>query len=132
MAFAYLLLLDDEHLEAIESSETSLPSRSKIATELVGRVLAKLFRLRVKDYPTSIEEDEIMLGAGHVSPRTTMAIKVRIGEKQVLKEAISTALTFTGGNRKMRTMPQPDSNNVQKRKLEDQSQTKKKARHRRT
>lgn len=131
MALAYILLLGDEHFDAIESSETSLPSRSKTATELVGQILAELFRCRERDYPTTIQEDELMVRAGNSSHRTSMAIQVRSGEKRVLQEAISTAKTFTGSNRKMRITTQVNSSNQgQKRKLEDQLQTKKKGRQR--
>lgn len=129
----YLLLLDDTHLKAIEISETSLPGRSKLATELVGLVLAALFRIREGDYPTTMEEDEDLLQTGNLSRRGAMAIQVRTGEKKVLREAASAAVAFAGSNRKMRliSLPAPSSNlGGQKRRLEEAPHPKKKGRHR--
>lgn len=129
----YLLLLDDTHLKAIEISETSIPGRSKLATELVGLVLAALFKSREEEYQTTMEEDEDLLRAGNLSRRGAMAIQVRIGEKKVLKEAISAAAAFAGSNRKMRlSSPQQPSSDPtgQKRRLEEAPHPKKKGRHR--
>ncbi len=134
MALTYLLLLDDEHLRAIETSETSLPSRSKLATELVGHVLAIALRRREKEYATTIEEDEALLQAGNISNRAIMAIHVRIGEKMVLQEAISDAESYKGSNKRMRmTTHQPAPEHTtkgQKRKVAETIHQTKKARHR--
>jgi hypothetical protein len=128
LAFIYLLLLDNENLKAIETSESALPSRSKLTTELVGQVLLKVILCREKEYATTIDEDEKLLRAGNLSKRAAMAIQVRRGEKTVLKEAISTVGSFTGSNRKMRATSQSKALD-NKRKLTEPTHQKKKARH---
>lgn len=102
LALLYILLLDKENLAAIDSSETALPSRSKLATELVGQVLVKIIQLREMEYATTAEEDESLLQAGHLPRRKAMAIQVRLGEKQLLRKAIQEATTFEASNKRMR------------------------------
>ena len=62
-----------------------------MATELVGKVLTILLRLREAEYPTTLEEDENLLQTGRQSHRKIMALKVRLGEKYILREAIQKA-----------------------------------------
>jgi SET domain-containing protein 6 len=102
LAVLYLLLVDKESLDAIENSNSSLPGRSKLATELVGEVLVVILRMREKQYSTTLEEDERILQKGNIAPRTTMAVQVRLGEKRVLREAMQEANSFTGSNKRMR------------------------------
>ncbi|RDL35117.1 putative Ribosomal N-lysine methyltransferase 4 [Venustampulla echinocandica] len=137
LALIYLQLLDEESLRAIETSQSSLPSRSKLATELVGQVLAALIQLREKEYATSIEEDENLLQTESVPYRTKMAMQVRLGEKRVLRAAIQEASSFTGSNKRMRTgqgsEPQPPAQGSLpngKRQAEDTLKAKKKGRYR--
>lgn len=131
LALLYLLLIDEENLAAITKSESSLPSRSKLATEMVGQVLIHLLRLRQKEYSTTIGEDEKILQEEHLPVRTVMAIQVRLGEKTVLREAIKEATSFTGSNRRMRGVAspegQPETNN-RKRKTTDVTTLRKKGR----
>ncbi|KAA8572868.1 hypothetical protein EYC84_003436 [Monilinia fructicola] len=61
LAFLYLLLVDESHLKAISNSESSLPSRSKLTTELAGEVLVTLLQAREKEYLTTLEEDDDLL-----------------------------------------------------------------------
>jgi SET domain-containing protein 6 len=102
LAFMYLLLVDSENFEAISCSQSSLPSRSKLATELVGQVLAVLLKAREKDYATALEEDEKLAKTGNLPKRTEMAVQVRLGEKKVLREAIQEAMLFKASNKHMR------------------------------
>ncbi|CZR58914.1 related to RMS1-regulatory protein [Phialocephala subalpina] len=102
LALLYILLLDDEHFAAIQTSETALPSRSRLSTELVGQVLVKLLQLREQEYATTAEEDEALLQAGNLPHRKAMAVQVRFGEKQVLRQAIQEATTFAASNKRMR------------------------------
>ncbi|KAG0648428.1 Ribosomal lysine N-methyltransferase 4 [Hyphodiscus hymeniophilus] len=102
LAFIYLLLVDNENFESITKSQTSVPSRSKLATELVGKVLVDLLRAREEEYATTIEEDDILEAAESIPRRTKMAIQVRLGEKQVLRDAIREAGSFRGDNKRMR------------------------------
>ncbi|KAL3425609.1 Ribosomal lysine N-methyltransferase 4 [Phlyctema vagabunda] len=112
LALLYLLLIDEENLEAVSTSQASLPSRSKMTTELVGQVLAFLLEQRGKEYGTTLEEDEQLLQQGNLSIRETMAIKVRMGEKAVIKKAILDARAFEGSNKRMRVreIPQGHTN----------------------
>lgn len=124
LAFLYLLLLDEENLEAIITAKTSLPSRSKLATELVGQVLAVLIKRREKDYATTLEEDESLIQAGNLPRRTGMAVQVREGEKKVLRGAFEEALSFSGANKRMRTIresPLNDSKGANRRKHSDET-----------
>lgn len=137
LALMYLLLLDEENLKAIETSQSSLPSRSKLATELVGQVLIALIQLREKEYATSIEEDESLLQTESLPYRTKMAVQVRLGEKRVLRAAIQEASSFTGSNKRMRAEqdsgPHPaglGSVTNGKRQAEDMSKANKKGRYR--
>lgn len=101
LALLYILLLDEENLVAIETSETALPSRLKLATVLVGQVLTKILQLREREYATTLEEDEAILRMGNLPNRKTMAIQVRHGEKEVLRRAMQEAATFTASDKRM-------------------------------
>jgi N-lysine methyltransferase SETD6 len=100
LALVYLLLADDESLAAI--SQSSLPSRSNLATELVGQVLIDLLNFREAEYATTAEEDEQLLHKEQLPIRKLFAIQVRLGEKYVLRAAIQEAKTFHGSNKRMR------------------------------
>ncbi|KAH6684425.1 putative ribosomal N-lysine methyltransferase 4 [Halenospora varia] len=135
LAFLYLLLLDEESTLAIQTSQSSLPSRSKLATELVGQVLTTLLQCREKEYATTVEEDEEILKANNLAHRARMAIQVRQGEKKVLRAAALEASAFTGNNKRMRIdlkeePARPDIHQSGKRKAEDSTNSKKKGRHR--
>ncbi|CAG8973799.1 hypothetical protein HYALB_00006344 [Hymenoscyphus albidus] len=122
IALMYLLLLDEDNLEAIITAKTSLPSRSKIATELVGQVLAVLIQRREHEYATTMEEDEKLMLAGNLPKRTEMAIQVRRGEKKVLRGAVNEAFSFSGANKRMRIgqeSPRNDSKGANGRKQTD-------------
>jgi SET domain-containing protein 6 len=121
LALVYLLLLDDENSKAIEKSQSALPSRSKLATEIVGKVLVKAIELREKEYATTLEEDEELLQAGKITGRTAMAVQVRHGEKIILRKAVQEALSFTASDKKMRVEQnvRRESSISSKRKLVD-------------
>jgi hypothetical protein len=91
----------------------------------VGQVLISIFRLREKEYATTLEEDEKLLQGGTLSNRTVMAVQVRLGEKKVLREAIREAETFAGSNKRMRN---GKFGRESKRKAEDSSNLNKKGR----
>jgi len=102
IAFIYLLIIDDKTLASILNSESALPTRSKLTTELLGRVMENLLRLREEEYATTLEEDDALLKTGISSYRKEMAVKVRHGEKAVLREAMTEAASFQGINKRMR------------------------------
>jgi len=129
LAFIYLFLLDDTSLTAIESSQSDLPNRSKLGTELVGQVLGYIIQQREKEYATSLEDDEELLRRGNASRRETMAIQVRSGEKKVLRVAMREAANLTGSNKRMRLQSDPIAKASQgKRKPYDIAEVKKKRR----
>jgi SET domain-containing protein 6 len=137
LAFLYLLLLDNENLEAIATSQSALPSRSKLATELVGKVLVKALRHREAEYATTLEEDEKLFQAANLPRRTAMAIQVRHGEKRVLRQAIEEAMKFEASDKRIRQIrgsalntAKNGSNLNNKRRAEEVSKSAKKGRHR--
>jgi N-lysine methyltransferase SETD6 len=135
LALLYLLLLDEESLASISNSQSTLPSRSKLATELVGQVLVVLLRARESEYATTIEEDETLSQARNLSRRGMMALEVRLGEKRVLRNAIQEASTMSGSNKRMRLVPNLQQSSEPhvgpgKRRAEETSTAKKKGRFR--
>jgi SET domain-containing protein 6 len=101
VALVWLLVIDKETLASIQSSKTSLPSRSKMETELVGKVLQSLLKCREQEYATTASQDDAILQDTNPTYRTRMAIKVRQGEKHVLSEALGEAAKFQGSNKRM-------------------------------
>lgn len=127
LALLYLLLVDDENLTTILNSQSTIPSRSKLATELVGRVLVVLLRARESEYSTTVEEDEALNQTDTLAHRTRMALQVRLGEKRVLRQAIQEASSFHGSNKRMRVAQDvPESNG--KRRIEDETTNSRKKR----
>ncbi|KFX87115.1 hypothetical protein V490_08547 [Pseudogymnoascus sp. VKM F-3557] len=123
VALVYLLLVGEETFAAIESSKMSLPSRSKLETELVGKALQRILERREREYATTVAEDEMLLQTGNPSKRVRMAIQVRMGEKMVLREAKEEAGKFQGDNKRML--------GKEKREREDDEHvSQKKSRHR--
>lgn len=104
VALIYLLLVNDETFSSLERSYTALPNRNKLATLEVGNALVQIFKLREQEYATTLEEDENLLSSGieKLPYRTAMAVKVRHGEKKVLREAMLEAETFRGDDKRMR------------------------------
>jgi SET domain-containing protein 6 len=130
LAFLFILLLHEESLVNLSSSQTHLPSRSKLETKLVGQVLVTLFQLREKEYATTLEDDEALLKADDLPPRTRMAIEVRLGEKRVLREATQEARAFSGSNKHMRGDRTSEQEEKIKRTAEESSHPAKKGRFR--
>ncbi|PMD28317.1 SET domain-containing protein [Hyaloscypha hepaticicola] len=131
LALIYLILLDDQSLKALHDSD-SLPSRSKLATQLVGQVLVAILQLREKEYATSLEEDEALLSIGNLPNRAFMAIQVRHGEKAVLRAAMKEGAAFNGSNKRMRLAGAnvPTDTGKEKRSIEEAARPNKKGRFR--
>ncbi|KAH8598023.1 hypothetical protein B0O99DRAFT_507196 [Bisporella sp. PMI_857] len=131
LALVYLLLVDNMTLEAISGSESSMPSRSKMSTEIVGQLLVTLFQRRIAEYATSLDDDEILLKTGGLSPRLAAAIQVRLGEKKVLRVAIEEASSYSSSNKRMRgTHHSEAANEIKKRKIIGETKLSKRGRHR--
>lgn len=129
LALLYLLLVDEENLGSILNSQSGIPSRSKLATELVGRVLNVLIRARESEYKTTLEEDEALTNSGNLPYRTRMAVQVRLGEKKVLRQAIQEASSFRGSDKRMRLSQNINENESKgKRRMEDDTTNSRKKR----
>lgn len=55
---------------------------------------------KMKQYPTSIQHDEVLLKTEGLTKRHRMAVEVRLGEKFLLQEAIALVERSTNGNEK--------------------------------
>lgn len=72
----------------------AIPDKRK-RDEIQQTVQAKTLESLVSRYPTSIFEDELLLKKNDLGRRARMAVEVRLGEKKLLREAI-TALSSDG------------------------------------
>jgi SET domain-containing protein 6 len=137
LALLYILLIDSDNLEALATSQAALPSRSKLATELVGKVIAIALRHREAEYATTAEEDQMLLQMENLKPRAAMAIQVRHGEKQVLRRTMDEAMKFEATDKRMRGVrissvasAKNGKNLNSKRRAEEAPKSAKKGRHR--
>jgi SET domain-containing protein 6 len=124
VALIWLLLIDKETIASIQSSEMSLPSRSKMETELVGKVLQALLKRREQEYATTASQDDALLQNANLTHRARMAIKVRQGEKTVLSEAMREAAHFQGSSKRML------GEAVKRGREEDDQKSQKRSKHR--
>ncbi|KAK7420188.1 N-lysine methyltransferase setd6 [Neonectria punicea] len=67
----------------------AIPDKRK-RDEIQQAVQAKTLQALMSRYPTSIFEDELLLKRNDLNRRARMAIEVRLGEKKLLREAITT------------------------------------------
>ncbi len=65
-------------------------------TPSLASLLAEIFRKRLTQYSTTIDEDRALLTAGPKSRRHNMAILVRLGEKEVLQEYLTYFISLQG------------------------------------
>lgn len=121
LAFIFLLLANKETFDAIHSSQIALPSRSKLTTELVGKVFIAILRSKLAEYATTAEEDEAILQDPNLPYRKKLAVQVRLGEKKVLLGAMLEAETFQRDNKQMRVAQEEDETTNGKRKAEQQA-----------
>ena len=68
----------------------AIPDKRK-RDEIHQAVLEKTLEALAARYPTSIPEDEVLLNGQNLSQRARMATVVRLGEKKLLREAMSTS-----------------------------------------
>ena len=132
LALVFLLLANEESLKAVSDSQTSLSSRSKLSTTLVGQTLATILHSRELEYATSLEDDEKLLQQTGLPKRKQMAIEVRLGEKKVLRAAMHEAKSFSASNKQMRGQASEhhDGGGNRKRGAEETSNSNKKGRFR--
>ncbi|KAG8976360.1 hypothetical protein FRB90_009215, partial [Tulasnella sp. 427] len=85
LVFLRLLLLSPpEWRKAKEKGSLPKPKPDPESLKLARRVLEK----RVKEYPTTIEEDEALLKQVDQSHNFKNAVVVRLGEKKILRKAM--------------------------------------------
>jgi SET domain-containing protein 6 len=77
----------------IKQKNLSDQSKSAFIKSRILVVLSQILRRRLEQYPTSSEQDAVLLGDSRTKGRLRMAIDVRLGEKKLLEEA----LTWTEG-----------------------------------
>lgn len=121
-AFIFLLLASKETFDAIHSSQIAIPSRSKLTTELAGKVFVAILKAKLAEYATTAVEDEAILQEQNLPYRKKVAVQVRLGEKKVLQGAILEAETFQRNNKQMRVAQEEEEEKSNgKRKAEHQS-----------
>lgn len=69
--------------------EQSLSSDKRKRDELMLQSLVAALKMRLAEYPTSSKADQAQLELRGISYRMRMATEVRLGEKQLLQEALS-------------------------------------------
>ncbi|KAM0328848.1 hypothetical protein ACHAQA_005264 [Verticillium albo-atrum] len=80
-----------EFLKAVKKLDSNrIPDKRK-RDEICDAVIAKVLEARFAQYPTSVETDEALLREPDLPARRRMAVVVRLGEKQLLLEAIALA-----------------------------------------
>ncbi|KAI9722093.1 MAG: hypothetical protein M1828_004907 [Chrysothrix sp. TS-e1954] len=82
--FLKTLLAEPEEYKRVSKLDEQRQSQLMID---VGRIMAEVLRRRVDQYKSSITEDTELLRDQTIQGRRRMAIEVRLGEKEVLKEA---------------------------------------------
>ncbi|KAI9818524.1 MAG: hypothetical protein M1827_000583 [Pycnora praestabilis] len=85
LVLAHILLLPPNEFRAL-SARGSLP-KAQITSDIL-KLLRQVLERRRSAYTTTIEEDKTLLRNIFISSRKRMAIKVRLGEKEVLQEAL--------------------------------------------
>ncbi|XP_014552734.1 hypothetical protein COCVIDRAFT_41116 [Bipolaris victoriae FI3] len=73
-----------------------LDPKRKRSEAIYDTVLEKALMTRLRQYPTSAEQDESLLSKESLGKRHRMAVEVRLGEKRLLQEAL--ALVQAGKN----------------------------------
>ncbi|KAF2132303.1 SET domain-containing protein RMS1 [Dothidotthia symphoricarpi CBS 119687] len=78
-----------QFLKALKTSNPKLIPDKRKRDELQNTVLREALMAKLAQYPTSTKEDKALLKSDGLSKRHRMAIEVRLGEKQLLEEAVS-------------------------------------------
>ncbi|KAI9826886.1 MAG: hypothetical protein M1832_005825 [Thelocarpon impressellum] len=89
-----LFLMSDERIKEWRVDGDELPE--PIETPELASVLLKAVSKKLKEYPTTPDQDKALLRR-HLPPRTRLAIEIRLGEKRVLEDAITEISFFPLG-----------------------------------
>lgn len=86
----------EEQTKAFLKALKKLDPKRKRSEAIYDTVLEKALMTRLRQYPTSAEQDESLLSKESLGKRHRMAVEVRLGEKRLLQEAL--ALIQAGKN----------------------------------
>ena len=92
-------------LKALKKVKPDASADKRKRDEICSTAVIQALTTKFGQYPTSVQEDQALLKNGDLSKRYRMAIEVRLGEKELLKEAIAlmqgktTAKEGTNGER---------------------------------
>lgn len=79
-------------MKALKKVQPDLMSDKRKRDEVHTSVIAKSLADRLAQYPTTADEDNALLKREDLSKRHRMAIKVRLGEKLLLGEALASLM----------------------------------------
>jgi SET domain-containing protein 6 len=85
-------------IKVLPNSNASVIVDKRKRGDICNAAVSQALMAKLKQYSTSVEEDETLLKEENLSRRLGMAIAVRVGEKKLLQEAI--ALMQGGTNTK--------------------------------
>ncbi|EUC41501.1 hypothetical protein COCMIDRAFT_106063 [Bipolaris oryzae ATCC 44560] len=86
----------EEQTKAFLTALKKWDPKRKRSEAVYEAVLEKALRIRLGQYPTLAEQDELLLSQESLDKRHRMAVEVRLGEKRLLQEAL--ALVQAGKN----------------------------------
>ena len=71
-----------QQIDGLTSDDIELRSFHDITSS--APILEAIIRKRLKEYPTTIAQDQAILKGAMLIPRKVMAVEVRLGEKEIL------------------------------------------------
>ncbi|KAI4674820.1 uncharacterized protein J4E84_010426 [Alternaria hordeiaustralica] len=75
--------------KGIKKQKPELFSEKRKRVDDYQEIVSKALTAKLRTYPTTMEEDETLLKGDDLAKRHRMAIKVRLGEKRLLHEALA-------------------------------------------
>ncbi|KAH8710201.1 SET domain-containing protein RMS1 [Phaeosphaeriaceae sp. PMI808] len=76
-------------MKALKKLNPNVFNEKKKRDQVCNAAIASALEAKIKQYPTSKQEDEVLLKKGDLTKRYRMAVEVRLGEKELLQEAIA-------------------------------------------
>lgn len=83
----------DDHLQTLTEVACHLDGNME---QLCWKMLNTRLSHMVNTYPTSLEADELLLSEGKTNGRTTLAVRLRVAEKKLLKSALNYVSEWQG------------------------------------
>jgi SET domain-containing protein 6 len=75
-------------LKALKKANSDACADKRKRDEICDAVVAQALTAKLAQYHTTVEEDQALLKKSDLSKRHRMAVEVRLGEKELLHEAI--------------------------------------------